>query len=410
MSSNSPAIQVSNLGKTFFLYDRPVDRLKQLFFGKSRHYGRAFVALSDISFTLPRGQVLGIIGNNGAGKSTLLQLLCRTLQPTEGSIQINGRIAALLELGAGFNPEFTGRENIFLNAAVLGLSHAEILARYNDIVAFSGIGDFIEQPVKTYSSGMYVRLAFSIATSVDPDILIIDEALSVGDGTFARKSFDRIMALRERGATILFCSHSMYQIEAICDQALWLEKGRLRMLGGPGTVTRAYARSLLPEVPANPLPDSPAGTGLIRLLRVDTMANGSSGPELTVPAGAADIAVNVRFSFDPALPMPSVAFGLDTAEGVAVSSGSSLFDGATARIVEPGVAEMVLCLPALPLMKGSYRLSIYLACERMLHVYDHAANCLLLAVTHPGKEQGVCFLPRRWNDLDVIRVNGEERS
>ena len=216
MFFEKPSIVASALGKTFELYTRPVDRLWQLLWGRRRRFSKPFVALNDVSFSLKRGEVLGLVGRNGAGKSTLLQLICGTLQPTAGEVAVNGRVAALLELGAGFNPEFTGRENVFLNAAVMGLSTAEIDARYDEIVSFSGIGDFINQPVKTYSSGMYMRLAFAVATAVDPDILVIDEALSVGDGAFARKSFDRIMALRERGATILFCSHSMYQIEAIC--------------------------------------------------------------------------------------------------------------------------------------------------------------------------------------------------
>ena len=187
MSSESFAIQADGLGKSYALFDRPIYRLLHILSPK-RFQGRRFVALEGVSFALRRGEVLGVIGNNGAGKSTLLQLICGTLTPSEGKLSVSGRIAALLELGAGFNPEFSGRENIFLSGAIYGLSHAEIAARYEEIVEFSGVGAFIDQPVKTYSSGMFVRLAFSIATAVDPDILVIDEALSVGDGAFARKS------------------------------------------------------------------------------------------------------------------------------------------------------------------------------------------------------------------------------
>jgi len=182
-----------------------------------------------VSFEIAKGDVIGILGVNGAGKSTLLQLVCGTLTATHGEVLVKGRIAALLELGAGFNPEFTGRENVFMSAAIMGLTQDEVTARFEDIVEFSGIRDFIDQPVKTYSSGMYVRLAFSVATHVDPDILVIDEALSVGDGHFARKSFDRIMALKARGCTILFCSHSIYQLEALCQQALWLDQGQVKL-------------------------------------------------------------------------------------------------------------------------------------------------------------------------------------
>lgn len=246
MSSEQLAVSVQDLGKRFILYEKPMHRLCEML-PWCKRYGREFVALENISFQLPRGQVLGLIGKNGAGKSTLLQLICGTLRPSSGSVTVNGRIAALLELGAGFNPEFTGRENVYMNASILGLEKAEIDRRYDDIVAFSGLQEFIDQPVKTYSSGMYVRLAFSIATSVEPDILIIDEALSVGDGAFARKSFDRIMDLKAAGATIIFCSHSMYHIEAICDQALWLERGRMVKMGKPDAVARLYGESLLPS-------------------------------------------------------------------------------------------------------------------------------------------------------------------
>jgi ABC-type polysaccharide/polyol phosphate transport system ATPase subunit len=236
------AIELRAVSKQYALFDRPADRLKQMLLGGVSRLGarslgwtaprlyREFHALRDVSFSVARGEVLGIIGRNGAGKSTLLQIICGTLQPTSGSVQVRGRIAALLELGAGFNPEFTGRENIVMAATILGLSAAEIDQRMASIIEFSGIAEFIDQPVKTYSSGMYVRLAFSVATSIDPDILVIDEALSVGDGEFARRSFDRIMALKDKGATILFCSHAMYHVQVLCNRALWMEHGRMRMI------------------------------------------------------------------------------------------------------------------------------------------------------------------------------------
>lgn len=404
MCSEVQAIRAEGLGKTYRIYDRPVDRLKQLVFGGRRMFGRAFAALSDVSFDLPKGQVLGVVGNNGAGKSTLLQLLCGTLTPSAGRLEVNGRVAALLELGAGFNPEFTGRENIFLNAAVLGLSQAEIEACYEDIVAFSGIGEFIQLPVKTYSSGMYVRLAFSIATSVEPDILVIDEALSVGDGAFARKSFDRIMELRDKGATILFCSHSMYQIEAICDKALWLERGRVRMLGNPEVVTRAYAASLLPPLPDGQAGAEPAPSGHAALVSVRVSSAGVVGRQFRLRPGDS-LLVAVRFRFDPALPLPAVAFGVETFAGVAISSGSTSFDKVAPRVIESGEAEVLLEFVDLPLMRGRYRLTVFLACERSIHVYDQALYCAELEMVHEGVEQGVCFLPHRWNYGPVCVVS-----
>lgn len=414
MSFETVAIQAKGLGKTFAVYERPLDRLKQLLAGSKRQYGKRFLALSDVSFSLQRGQVLGLVGDNGAGKSTLLQLICKTLTPTAGSLEVSGRVAALLELGAGFNPEFSGRENIYLNAAVLGLTQAEIDARYAGIVEFSGVGDFIDQAVRTYSSGMYVRLAFSIATCVDPDILVIDEALSVGDGAFARKSFDRIMALRERGTTILFCSHSMYHIEAVCDQAIWLEHGRMKMIGAPGEVTRAYGAqlsALATLVAAHPVkattematpttPDEQA-----RLLTVEASVDGMTGKFLKLQAGVSTLRVDVTFQSDPALPTPSVAYGLETISGALVSSSSTLFDGLSPEIDVDGLGRTSLVFPHLPLMRGKYRLTIFLGCERSIHIYDHALYCVELDVTHSGLEQGVVFLPHAWGDTPIVSVS-----
>lgn len=404
------AIRAIGLGKTYMLYERPVERLMEALSLGRRQYGRCFAALQDVSFEVRRGEVLGIVGRNGAGKSTLLQLVCGTLQPSTGSIEVNGRVAALLELGAGFNPEFTGRENVFMNAAILGIPETEIAARFDSIVDFSGLRDFIDQPVKTYSSGMYVRLAFSVATAFEPDILVIDEALSVGDGAFARKSFDRIMALKDQGTTILFCSHSMFHVEAICDQVLWLEGGRVRMRDVPERVTHAYGAALMAETPPIPAPKAPpleptphsTATGSARLLEVRVTADGVTGRRLAVRSGVTDVTVEVRFLAAPGLPPPTLAYGLETESGIVVSSAGSGLDGVP-LIQEPdGSGRATLRLPHLPLMRGIYRLTIYLACERTLHVYDQATYCAELDVSHVGLEQGLVFLPRSWNDGPIL--------
>lgn len=250
--SDDIAIKVENLSKCFHIYDQPRDRLKQMILPQlqravgiqSKQYFREFWALKDVSFEVKKGETVGIIGRNGSGKSTLLQMICGTLNPTSGSIQTNGRIAALLELGSGFNPEFTGRENIYMNASVLGLSKDEIDARFDEIAAFADIGKFIEQPVKTYSSGMTVRLAFAVAISVDPDILIVDEALSVGDELFQRKCFSRIEAIRASGATILFVSHSGAQIIELCDHGILLDSGENIFAGSPKETVGIYQKLL----------------------------------------------------------------------------------------------------------------------------------------------------------------------
>lgn len=240
--SSSAAIVVSGLSKCFHIYDTPRDRLLQMLFRGRRQYFREFWALRDISFSVGVGETIGVVGRNGSGKSTLLQMICGTLNPTGGEMQTSGRIAALLELGSGFNPEFSGRENVYMNAAVLGLSRAETEARFADIEAFAEIGEFIDQPVKTYSSGMMVRLAFAVSINVDANILIIDEALAVGDEVFQRKCYGRIESLKKRGVTILFVSHSASAVIEFCDRALLIDNGELLLNDTPKRVISAYQR------------------------------------------------------------------------------------------------------------------------------------------------------------------------
>lgn len=237
-----PAIVIRDVSKAFSIFKRPADRLLQMLsMGMGRYYD-VFMALQGVSLTVNRGETVGIVGSNGSGKSTLLQVVAGLLQPNGGTVEVRGRPAALLELGAGFNPEFTGRENIYLNAAILGLSQEEIDARFDSIVEFSGLADFIDRAVNTYSSGMYVRLAFSVAVSVDPDILIVDEALAVGDEGFQRKCLARIEAMRDAGATILFVSHAMGMITQLCDRAILMDRGEVLIDGEPKEVASNYYR------------------------------------------------------------------------------------------------------------------------------------------------------------------------
>lgn len=238
MNAPPPAVAVSSLHKDFRVYESPRDRLAELFTRRPRHL--LFRVLSDVSFAVPEGGSLGVIGANGAGKSTLLKVLAGTLRPTAGEVRVRGRVAALLELGAGFHPEFSGRRNIHLNAALLGVPDARIDELEEDIIAFSELSEFIDRPVKTYSSGMFVRLAFSIATMARPDVLVIDEALSVGDMAFQRKCLRRMHELRERRKTMVFCSHSMFHIQELCDTAVWLHRGRIREIGDCRAVVGHY--------------------------------------------------------------------------------------------------------------------------------------------------------------------------
>ena len=255
MSSNDFTIRVTNLSKRYEIYANPRDRLKQFIAprlqrlaGQSpKQYFREFWALKDVSFEIKKGETVGIIGRNGSGKSTLLQMICGTLTPTKGSIQTNGRIAALLELGSGFNPEFTGRENVYMNASVLGLSKAQIDARFDAIAAFADIGQFIDQPAKTYSSGMYVRLAFAVIAHVDADILVVDEALAVGDAVFTQKCMRFIRRFQENG-TLIFVSHDTASVQNLCKSGIWLKNGKIEQIGTAKFVSEAYLQYTLQEI------------------------------------------------------------------------------------------------------------------------------------------------------------------
>jgi len=242
------AISADHLTKTFRVFGHPGDRIKQaLSFGRMRLH-REFTALREVSFDIRKGQTVGIIGRNGSGKSTLLQLVCGILKPTSGKVAAQGRISALLELGSGFNPEFTGRENVYFQGAVLGIEKKDMALRFDEIAAFAGIGEFIDQPVRTYSSGMFVRLAFAVAVSVEPDILVVDEALSVGDLGFQQKCLERIREMREAGVTIFLVSHDIMLMRTFGDTLIYLERGQIKAMGDPETVGEAYIRDTTQHV------------------------------------------------------------------------------------------------------------------------------------------------------------------
>lgn len=295
-----PVLRVDGLRKCYLVYAQPRDRLRQFILPRAarllgrpaRAYYREFWALQGVSFSVAPGETVGIVGRNGSGKSTLLQLICGTLSPSGGTVEVDGRIAALLELGSGFNPEFSGRENVFLNAAILGLTRAQTEARLPEILAFAEIGEFIDQPVKTYSSGMVVRLAFAVAIHVEPQLLVIDEALSVGDERFQRKCFARIEAMRRAGVAVLFVSHSAGTVVELCDRALLLDGGELLAAGEPKRVVAAYQKLLYAP------PDQAAAVR--EALR--------AGPPAAMPEPAAaaapppvPVAVDEREAFDPGL-------------------------------------------------------------------------------------------------------------
>lgn len=255
-SNNDIVLSVRNISKCYEMYEKPVHRLFQTLCAGKKKFYKEFWALKDISFEVRRGECIGIIGRNGAGKSTLLQIVTGTLAATTGVVDLNGRVAALLELGSGFNPEFTGRENVYLNGTILGMSRKEIDARYEEIVEFAGIGEFIDQPVKTYSSGMMVRLAFAVNVFVDPEILIVDEALSVGDTAFQRKCFMRMDELRQRGVTLVLVTHDTGLVKERCDRAVYLKDHVVKSIGAADDVVAEYMRDLFPEENDYGVPES----------------------------------------------------------------------------------------------------------------------------------------------------------
>ena len=412
-----PVISAQGVGKTYRLYRSPMDRLWQMLWPHGQPRFQDFKALQDVSFELRRGEVMGIVGVNGAGKSTLLQLVTGTITPTHGSVQTRGRVAAILELGSGFNPEFTGRENVYLNAATLGLGKAEIDARIDEIIEFAGIGEHIDQPVKTYSSGMQVRLGFSIATSVDPDVLIIDEALSVGDGAFGRRSFDRIQQIKARGATILFCSHVLFHVETFCDRAVWLHRGRVQKMGPVSEVLRPYQEFIdayTVDAHAEPLAPSrepslalappkaesppPAPHGTARLSAVRVRLDGQEGDELRGNSLQSRLEVDIAFASDPALPTPTAAVVLSSESGKILGSCISHTRSVVFERAADGSGTARVTIDRIPVNKGRYRVGAYLLCERGFHAYEMADPAAYITLEHPGGEQGTQLLNGTWAD------------
>lgn len=406
------AIKLSKAYKHYALYPHPMDRLREVVSGIKHHAD--FVALHPLDLEIEHGEVVGLVGMNGAGKSTLLKLLAGTLTSSSGSVEVQGRISALLELGAGFHPEMSGRENVRLSCAVMGLSQSQINELYPRIVEFAGIHDFMDKPVKTYSSGMFVRLAFAVATSVDPDVLIVDEALSVGDGAFARKSFDRIMGFKKMGKTILFCSHSLYQIEAICTRVIWMHQGRMMMDGDPAQVIVAYNAFLgsldeheevRPISTASTDQAAPYGSsvrGHARFERITVSLNSKTVAPLEGWCDESDLAIEATFLSDPSLPAPTIGVAIAGTDGRFICSAGTLNDGVPLVIDTAGKGSVRLTYPALPLLKGHYWVNVFLMCENAVHIYDHADSVAELIFRQRDLQQGMVSLPHRWEAAPCV--------
>jgi ABC-type polysaccharide/polyol phosphate transport system ATPase subunit len=384
------SVIVEGLGKEYRLYPGSTARLKETLSFGTKQFHTKFRALHDVSFRVPKGHALGVIGENGAGKSTLLKILAGTTLATEGRYEINGAVSSLLELGAGFHSEFTGRANIYLSGQVLGFSKKEIEARMDEIVDFAELGDYIDQPVRTYSSGMIMRLGFSVATAIDPDVLIIDEILAVGDLYFQKKCVDRIFDFRTSGKSILFCSHSLYDVRQVSDEVIWIHDGGIKMQGMPQDVTLAYAnyqRSLdhRPEtLTAGHEKASGENLPLIKTVRL-LDGDGKKLPD-TVGTGV-DLHFEMDFELRKAGTLVNVGAAIFRTDNVLAATFNSQLEGIPA-VSEVGRHRARLSIPDLRLSEGEYTVVGYLFDEHGVHMYDHRQSERNLLVSldqnHPG--------------------------
>ncbi len=386
------AISVQGVVKDYPVYGSPRERLASLIRPSREERVRRFRALDGVSFDVPRGETMGIIGRNGAGKSTLLQILCGTVNPSVGTVNIRGRFAALLELGAGFNPDFNGRENVYLNASLLGLSREEIDARLDDIRAFADIGDFFDRPVKTYSSGMYVRLAFAVAIHTEPDVLIIDEALSVGDIRFQMKCLARIEVLRARGATILFVSHSLEQVKRFCQSAIWLEAGKVKLRGDASFVADSFRDYELGMTSAT-----------------DLVSDDQRVHNTTAPAFIETVGVSTDFMkpFEPLSVDISYQVHDETIEGLLVGVAIKGLDGLhifgpnthLERVEihsEKGSHRLTYHIPSMPLLSGTYQIDVGMFTDKGLVCLDYLGDVARVTVASPYFSEGVVYIPHEW--------------
>jgi lipopolysaccharide transport system ATP-binding protein len=395
------AVRAVDVTKQYSVYRRPMDRLVEFLTRRTRH--DVFPALDRVSFEVAKGETVGVIGQNGAGKSTLLKLLCGVTRPTSGLLETHGTIASILELGTGFHPEFSGRDNAALNAAILGLTPAEIRDRLPAILEFSELGAFLDRPVKTYSSGMYMRLAFSVAVNVNPDILVIDEALAVGDGHFQKKCIDKIREFQEAGKTILFCSHALYYISSICNRVLWLDGGRAMRFGPSLDVVHEYETFLLErdrELPGSEVTAMETSTP-VRLREI--VVCGRDGLPRDRFARGEDVQVRLRIEADnPRQPVHLIVgihraaddlqcFAVGThADGLPPLSGRTEYD-VTVRLMD------------VPLLRGDYSIIAFVGDEHAITVFDRRDVRPAFSMAGERFEIGLIAVDHKW-ELEGSRV------
>jgi ABC-2 type transport system ATP-binding protein/lipopolysaccharide transport system ATP-binding protein len=403
------AIRVESLSKTFNLHLERRNSVKErVVRGKGKAAGR-FVALNDLSFEIERGTTFGLIGHNGSGKSTLLKILAGVYRPSSGAVMVDGRVSALLELGAGFHGELTGRENIFLNGAILGMSKRQVDASLDKIIDFAGIGEFIDTPVKIYSSGMYVRLGFAIAVTLEPEILIVDEIIAVGDEEFQRKCFDHLFKLRNQGTTIVLVTHSMGLAAELCDNVLWLDHGNVRGMGPAVEVIDSYLADVnLKEAKASSAEigqeDSAipvgarSGSGEVQVTHLEFL--GSKGSPAPVLLTGEEVTIRMHFVAKSAVSGLAFALGFNHENGIGIA-------GATSRVndslidVKPGSGYVDYCLTELPLLPATWRISTRISDHG--HTYDHLDKGFPMVVRAPSgqSEAGAMRIRGTWSSAVV---------
>lgn len=364
------AVEVEGVSKRFRIYKERNQTFKAAAMRGGRASYEELWALRDVSLSVPVGKTYGLVGDNGSGKSTLLKCLARILVPDNGSITVRGRIAALLELGSGFHPELTGRQNVFLNGTILGLSRQDLEKRYDGIVDFAGLEHAMDQPVKNYSSGMYARLGFAVATSVEPEVLLVDEVLAVGDAGFQRRCAERISELRSEGRTVVLVSHASESVRALCDEVAWLESGSLLATGPTGQVLDRYLRAGVQERPEVEGDPQRWGTGDVVISQVGLHTQDEPGPTTRLTTGER-VQVRVRIdSGSQPVRSPVVGLGVWSVDGTHLWGGNTAGQGLDLGLVD-GHREVVLSLPRLPLQPGTYDLEVAVVDTSLARTYDH---------------------------------------
>ena len=392
---SASAVIVEDLWKNFRLYHERNQYLKAAILRGRRARYEEFWALKNVSFEVPTGTTFGVIGSNGSGKSTLLKCLTGILVPDKGSVKVHGRVSALLELGAGFHPELSGRENVFLNGAILGLTKKEIAAKFDDIVEFAGLADFIDTPVKNYSSGMFVRLGFAVAAHVDPEVLLIDEVLSVGDESFQRKSAERIEQFRRDGRTIVFVSHGLTLVEQLCETVAWIDKGDLRMVGRAGDVISAYQGESHQAQRVEGELGQRWGSGEAQIVGVTLRDGTGQATELLTSLEPATVKIDLTAH----MPIQDtvVTLRIDTLSGHPVWGSSTRRNGKAMGLLD-GPASVEVDISSLPLLEGVYDLTVAVTDHTEMHPYDHWEKKVRFEVRqYKAYDLGTVHFPSEWS-------------